>query len=101
MVENTRWVFIPRADNGRVYKIVNTGEPYELGYPEINEGAKHLTENTGFKVMCKLPDGNWSYICSCESKENAKRFISRLGGSILETCNVKSKEINHECQKSC
>ena len=68
-----------------MYRIVDMKKPYELGYPEINEGAKHLTENTGFKVMTLLPDNTWGYISSCESEDKAKSFIAKLGGTISET----------------
>lgn len=71
--------------NGRKYQIVDTGEPYKLGYPEINSGTTHLTSNTGIAILSKLDSGTWAYISTAETIEDAKETIgmfSRIRNNI-------------------
>ena len=64
--------------NNRYYRIIDTGKPYKRGYPEINDGATHLTMNTGFRIQSFLTK-SWGNICSSESFEDAAETILMFG----------------------
>lgn len=64
--------------NNRYYRIIDTGKPYKLGYPEINEGADHLTMNTGFRIQSFLTK-SWGNIGSSETFEDAAATILLFG----------------------
>lgn len=77
--------------NNRYYRIVNTGKPYKLGYPEINEGAEHFTMSTGYRIESFLTE-SWGNIVSAETFEAAAETILMFDrqrvtkGSTAEKC---------------
>lgn len=77
--------------NNRFYRIVDTGKPYKLGYPEINEGATHHTMSTGFMIQSFLTK-SWGNISSCETFEDAAETIL-LFGRLRPNKGMTAKEI--------
>lgn len=71
-------IAIYEMPNGRVYKIDDTGVPFKLGYPEINDNVKHLTMNTGVRLFSQLNSGVWNYVCSTKTLKEAMLTLQRL-----------------------
>lgn len=75
--------------NGRRYRILDTGEPYRKGYPEINEpdwkdeNDMNLTANTGYMIQVydpkNYPSTPWMYISTGETLEDAIMTIGMFG----------------------
>lgn len=77
----------------RVYRIYDTEQPYELGYPDV-EGTTHHTDDTGFLIKSKLPSGNWTPICSCMSLEAAEDTLLKFARVYFKSKDAKQRYLN-------